>query len=311
MNSNASQPAIHDTLIIGGGPAGLTAALYLGRALRSTLVIDAESAGRSSWVQHNHNYPGFPEGIQIQDLVRRCKEQAQRYGASFLTGLVTSLEQLSTDHFTARVNGHSCHGRTVLIATGVTDRWVEFPGSAAFIGRSMHWCAVCDGYEMRGQRVLVVGNSPTAALEASQLKRFTSTVSILVDPDNHTLSKADLEGLARFGVKLHYGRIARASQSGPGMCAGIVTTQGEELAVDHIFSMLGSTPNTGFATNLGPAMNTDGFVTVDTEARTSCPGVFAAGDVTRLFSHQVVTAAHEGATAAMAIAHDLWQDDNS
>lgn len=171
----------------------------------------------------------------------------------------------------------------------------------------MHWCIVCDGYEMQGQRVLVVGNNEVAAEDARQLLRFTPDVALLLEPGEHALSSRRLRQLEQNGVTIHTGRIAGTECRDPGWCTSVVTDAGEQIPVDHIFSVLGAVPNTDLAAGLGLAVDGDGYIRTDTEARTSVPGVYAAGDVTRLFSHQVITAAHEGATAAMAIAWDLWQ----
>ena len=310
MAAKSTSSQVFDSVIIGGGPAGMSAAIYLGRALRSTLVIDAESPGRTEWAQQNHNLFGFPGGIPIRDLADRGRKQAQEFGATFLNERVSSIEKEAGNLFRVRAKRRIYRARTVVICTGVTDRWVEFPGSEACIGRSMHWCIVCDGYEMQGQRVLVVGNDAEAVEEARQLKHFTKNVGLLLEPGVHTVKRAGIAQLEADGVALFYGRIADATCRRPGMCVSVETEQGEVIAVDHIFSVLGSVPNVDLALQLGLKLNKDGLIKVDTEARTSIAGVFAAGDVTRLFSHQVVAAAHEGATAGMAIAADLWTHEN-
>jgi thioredoxin reductase (NADPH) len=311
--SDSTHPApstIYDTAIIGGGPAGLTAAIYLGRALRSTIVIDTEAPGRSNWLQMNHNYLGFPDGIPVRELADRGREQARKYGATFVDARATKIRQESPTLFMIWAEEQWYRARTVILATGVTDRWVEFPGSADKIGRSMHWCVVCDGFEMQGQRVLIVGNTAEVVEEARQLQRFTSSVELLLEPDEHEVTPAQIGQLEAAGIEIHYGRIAGAACEQTGMCKGIVTDQGDEIALDHIFSLLGATPNVHLAEQLDIELTEGGFIQVDTEARTSVPGVFAAGDVTNLFSQQVLSAAHEGATAAMAIASDLWSLEN-
>ena len=301
---------IFDTLIIGGGPAGLSATVYLGRSLRSVVVFDCPQPGRSDWVQRNFNYLGFPDGITARELGDRGRQQAERYGAVFIEELVTSLTRRADGLFEARSDTATLLGRTVVLATGVSDRWATFPGSAELIGRSMHWCIVCDGYEMRGQRVLIIANDSHDAEVALQLCRFTREVTLLVEPGTPPFAEEMNRALSEQSIRVHHGRIASATGAERGMCTAVITDTGETIEADHLFSLLGADPNTGLARSLGAGLSPEGYVTVDTEARTTVPGLYAAGDVTRLFSHQVVTAAHEGATAAMAIAYDLYEQEN-
>jgi thioredoxin reductase (NADPH) len=298
----------YDALIIGGGPAGLSAAIYLARSLRSVVVIDSDRPARSDWVQVNHNFLGFPGGVSIVELCQRGREQAELYGARFLNAEVTALAQ-SGDHFQATIEGDIVRGRAVILATGVRDRWVEFPGYEEYIGRSMHWCVVCDGYEMRGQRVLIVGNDEHAAVVSLQMRRFTDRITLLVHPDAPPLLELLQAELSRSGIHCMTGEIATARAREPGYFAAVVLVGGEEIELDHLFSEQGAEPNVALAQALGMGMTDEGFIKVDTEARTSIPFIYAAGDVTRLFSHQVITAAHEGATAATTLAWDLFAQD--
>jgi thioredoxin reductase (NADPH) len=301
---------VFDSLIIGGGPAGLSAAVYLGRSLRTTAVFDCPQPGRSDWVQRNYNYLGFPDGITARELSDRGRQQAERYGAIFIEELVTSLTRRTDGLFEARGDQTTLIGRTVVLATGVTDRWARFPGSEDYIGRSMHWCIVCDGYEMRGQRVLIIANDCHDAEVALQLCRFTREVTLLVEPGTLPFAESMNRVLEEQGIRVHHGRIASVTCAERDVCAAVVTDAGEEIEADHLFSLLGADPNSELARSLGAALSPEGYVTVDTEARTTVPGLYAAGDVTRLFSHQIVTAAHEGAAAAMAIAYDLFKEEN-
>jgi thioredoxin reductase (NADPH) len=301
---------VFDSLIIGGGPAGLSAAVYLGRSLRSVAVFDCPAPGRSDWVQRNYNYLGFPEGITARELSDRGRQQAERFGAVFIEELVTSLIQRADGLFEARSDQTTLCGRTVVLATGVTDRWASFPGSEDFIGRSMHWCIVCDGYEMRGQRVLIIANDSHDAEVALQLCRFTREVTLLVEPGTPPFAESMNRALSEQGIRVHHGRIATATGKERGACSAVLTDAGETIEADHLFSLLGADPNSDLARSLGAGLSPEGYITVDTEARTTIPGLYAAGDVTRLFSHQVVTAAHEGAAAAMAIAYDLYKQEH-
>jgi thioredoxin reductase (NADPH) len=303
------QPDHYDALIVGGGPAGLSAAIYLARSLRSVVVIDSDRPARSDWVQVNHNYLGFPDGISIVDLGKRGRAQAEQYGARFYETEATSISRLDGE-FEVTAGQHKLCGRAVILATGVTDNWVEFPGYEEFIGRSMHWCIVCDGYEMQGQRVLVVGDDEHAAQVAMQMVRFTNDVSLLVRMEAPEMDQRLRQALSARGIRVMSGEIATARAREPGVFAAVVLAGGEEIEVDHLFSEQGARPNVALAESMGIDLTDDGYIRVDTEGRTSMAAIYAAGDVTRLFSHQVVTAAHEGATAATSLAYDLFAAEN-
>jgi thioredoxin reductase (NADPH) len=307
--SEEAAPATYDAVIIGGGPAGLTAAIYLARSLRSVAVVDCDRPARSDWVQVNHNYLGFPDGISIVDLGKRGRAQAEQYGARFYETEATSISRLDGE-FEVTAGQHKLCGRAVILATGVTDNWVEFPGYEEFIGRSMHWCIVCDGYEMQGQRVLVVGDDEHAAQVAMQMVRFTNDVSLLVRMEAPEMDQRLRQALSARGIRVMSGEIATARAREPGVFAAVVLAGGEEIEVDHLFSEQGARPNVALAESMGIDLTDDGYIRVDTEGRTSMAAIYAAGDVTRLFSHQVVTAAHEGATAATSLAYDLFAAEN-
>ncbi|MEA2525401.1 MAG: thioredoxin reductase [Thermomicrobiales bacterium] len=301
---------LYDALVIGGGPAGLSAAIYLARACRSVAVIDCDRPGRSDWAQVNHNYLGFPEGISIVELCTRGREQAERFGASLHQTEVASLTQ-EEGLFKACGPGLVLHGRAVVLATGVTDRWAEFPGYEEYIGRTMHWCIVCDGYEMQAQRVVVVGNDKNAAEMAMQMLGYTDHVILLTNSGALGLPQTTVRALDARGIRLVVGRIASARAKELGVFEVLHIEGGTEIELDHLFSAQGAEPNTALARALGVELTTNGYIKVDVEAKTSVPGVFAAGDVTRLFSHQVLTAAHEGATAATAVDYYLFQLDQN
>jgi thioredoxin reductase (NADPH) len=307
--SEEAAPATYDAVIIGGGPAGLTAAIYLARSLRSVAVFDCDRPARSDWVQVNHNYLGFPDGISIVDLGKRGRAQAEQYGARFYETEATSISRLDGE-FEVTAGQHKLCGRAVILATGVTDNWVEFPGYEEFIGRSMHWCIVCDGYEMQGQRVLVVGDDEHAAQVAMQMVRFTNDVSLLVRMEAPEMDQRLRQALSARGIRVMSGEIATARAREPGVFAAVVLAGGEEIEVDHLFSEQGARPNVALAESIGIDLTDDGYIRVDTEGRTSMAGIYAAGDVTRLFSHQAMTAAHEGATAATSLAYDLFAAEN-
>jgi thioredoxin reductase (NADPH) len=301
----------YDALIIGGGPAGLSAAVYLARAQRSVAVIDCDRPARSDWQQVNRNYLGFPGGISIVELCRLGQEQARDFGADICNTEVTAIEWQDGGFRVACTDGTTLSSRGVVIATGVTDRWVTFPDYEQFIGRTMHWCIICDGCEMQGQRVVVAGNDADAVEMAVQMKRFTDDVAFVTNSDTIDLSAEDAGWLERSDIPITVGRITGARAGAPGVFDAILVDGGREIALDHLFSAQGSEANSDLARSLGVALDGNGFIRVDAGAKTNIAGVYAAGDVTRLFSHQVVTAAHEGATAASGLDYYLFEQDQA
>jgi len=299
-----------DAMIVGGGPAGLSAAVSIGRACRSVLLFDCPRPSRSDWAQTNHNYLGFPDGVSIRDLVDRGRRQAERFGARIVTASVDGIAR-DGETFVVRTTDETYRARSVILATGVTDRWPEFPGYEDYIGRSLHWCLVCDGYEMRGKRVLVVGSDDHAAEMAAQLTRFAARVALLTNADQPAFSEATRASLLRHGIEVVVGRLIGARPRALGEFAAVLLADGQEIQTDHVFGAQGAVPNADLARALGVTLTDDGYIKVDTEAKTSVPGVYAAGDVTRLFSHQVATAVHEGATAAAALSHALFEQDEA
>jgi thioredoxin reductase (NADPH) len=299
----------YDAVIVGGGPAGLSAAIYLARACLSVALFEAEKPGRSDWGQVNHNYLGFPDGISIDDLCARGRAQAERFGVHIQNAVVETVER-DTRGFTVTAGGTTHHGRGLVLATGVMDKWVQFPGYEEYIGKTMHWCVTCDGYEMQDQRVLVVGNDADTAELALQLLGYRpSSVTVLTNNGAVGLKPETVQELQRHGIELVVDRIVEARAESPGCFEAVLLERGGELLIDHLFSAQGSEPNSALARSLGLDLAEGGYIDVDIEARTSVAGVYAAGDVTRLNAHQVLTAAHEGATAACSLIYALYEQD--
>lgn len=293
-----------DVLVIGGGPAGLSTALYLARLDRSVLLVDA-GHGRSTWHQVNHNYLGFPGGVPARRLRELGREQLGEYEqVQCLNHKIDGIKQCSGG-FTARGQAGEWRARAVVIATGVVDHYPHFEGWDEYVGRSMFWCITCDGYACKGKRVVIVGNLDETAAETLQLQRFTSHLTLLTNSHERSISEPFQQRLAAAGIPLIHDRIERINGE-DGMCQELVTVEGQRLEFDQLFSVQGATPQSELAVDLGVSLTDAGYITVDTEQATNIPGVFAAGDVTRLHSHQISTAVHEGGQAAQAANYFLY-----
>jgi thioredoxin reductase (NADPH) len=297
----------YDCIIVGGGPAGLAAAIYLSRFNRRALVFD-HGRGRSTTPEINENYLGFPDGIASLELRERGREQALRFGAAFIEAKV---EDLRADEggFVAVTDAAEVRGRTAILATGVEDWLPEFDNepARAYFGISLFWCITCDGHKVRDRRVAVVGADDEAATTALQFLNFTPFVSLITNraAGDDGISDRKRGDLRAHGVALHEGEVGRLEGDDGRMRA--VDAGDVRVELDFMFSMQGARPNSLLGQRLGVITDGDGYITVDIEQRTNIPRLYASGDVTKEYAHQIVTAAHEGATAAMTANYDLYE----
>lgn len=299
---------IYDAVIVGGGPAGLSAAIYLARFNRSVLVIDA-GEGRSTSHERNENYLGFPEGIASRELRRRGQQQAARFGAEFAESRADSIERNGAG-FRVGCRGASVACRTLILATGVVDILPEIEGVEEYLGRSLFWCITCDGWKTRGKRVAVVGNSDEAAVTCLQFQNFTDKLVLICNckPEEIAMSERTRRHLLEANIPIVGGCIVRVVGD-DGMMRVVELNDGRRVDLDCMINQQGSRPNSDLALVLGAQLSPEGYIEVDDEQRTNVPMLYAAGDVTRVFAHQIVTAAHEGATAAQAANYDLYRPE--
>jgi thioredoxin reductase (NADPH) len=282
-------------VIVGGGPAGLSAAIYMGRFRRRTLVVDAGD-GRWSYGQVNQNYLGFPAGVGALRLHRLGRQQAERFGVSFLAARVTSIRAVG-EGYAVFAGGRRLRARTVVWATGVQDHWPDFPGARRLVGRRLYWCVVCDGWRTWRRPVLLIGNDDAAARTTLQFLTYTRELTLLVDPARVRLSAPSRTKLADRGVAVVRGRV-KSVRAPEGDCLDVRLEDGRRLRPSYLFSLLGHTARTAEVRGLGLGLTRKGHVRIDDKCRTRRRGFFAAGDVTSRHTHQVVSAAHEGAMAA-------------
>ena len=296
---------MYDALILGGGPAGLSAAIYLGRFLRRVLVIDA-GEGRSSFAQVNENYLGFPDGITTRELRDLGRKQAERFGVHFEESRVERVEK-TEDGFRAYTTTGDFDAKTLLFATGVTDVWPDLPDIKNWIGRQVFWCITCDGHKTVDKTLICIGNTDEAATTTMQFLLFTPHITLLADPQYARFSPEKLAALEQHNIPVVLARPDRFDFSPDGSrLTGLCLDNGDLLPGDMIFSLLGVRPNTGLARDMGLALDEHGYIVMDEEGQTSVRGVFAAGDLTRKYTQQVASAVHAGAEAAQTMNYYLY-----
>jgi thioredoxin reductase (NADPH) len=296
-----------DTIIVGGGPAGLSCAVYLARYLRSVAVFDM-GHGRSTHHQTNHNYLGFPGGIRAVDLRQRGVEQLSVYDhVEVLKHSVDHLRQ-EDDGFIAGGQFGEYFGRTLVIATGVLDHYPHFHGWESYVGISLFWCITCDGYESSDAVITVAGHTNGSAGEAMQLSRLSKDVTLITNSHAMEIEDKYLDRLAAAGIEVIHDKI-KAGHGADGQLEFLETEGGRQIPTQRVFITQGATPETHIAQQLGVEMNESGYILIDTEQKTSVPGVYAAGDITQLHSHQISAAVHEGAQAASAANYYMYPDE--
>jgi thioredoxin reductase (NADPH) len=293
-----------EVLVVGGGPAGLSAALYLARYIRRVALFDA-GQGRSTWHQINQNYLGFPGGVAALTLRELGLQQLANYRQVAVLPHKVEAVRRADEWFVAETQNGAWRGLAVIFCTGVVDHYPHFEGWDEYVGRSMFGCITCDGYGCIGARVVVLGNTDATAAEALQLQRFTDQLRLLTHSDDCRISPKFRDRLQRAGIPLIHDRVVSVEGRG-GQFEALRTRGGQRIALDQLFSQQGATPQVELASQLGVRLSANGYIETDSEQKTNVPGVYAAGDVTRLHSHQVTTAVHEGGQAASAANYFLY-----
>ena len=294
---------IYEVIIVGGGPAGLTAGLYSSRAgLTSILIEKGIFGGQITYAEHVENFTGFPQGISGQELGEKMHEQARKHGLKILTAEVTGLEMQGEMKLVKTTEGDYT-GRTVIMAGGAVRRKLGVEGETRLTGRGVSYCAVCDSAFFRDQRVAVVGGGDTAITEALHLAKFASNITIIHRRDQlragHVLQeKLRSEPKIDFLWDTTVTAIEGADMVERIKLLNVKTGQGAEMEVSGVFVSVGTNPDTEYVKTLLP-LDESGYIITNEKMETPVPGIFAAGDIRHNSARQAITAAGDGATAAI------------
>jgi thioredoxin reductase (NADPH) len=297
-----SEPDL-DCLIIGGGPAGLTAAVYLARFHLKLRVIDAGKS-RASLIPCTNNHAGFPDGVSGAELIERMQRHAQRFGAAIVTGRVTRLERIDGG-FSAEYGAGPVTARTVLLATGVANRRPPMDESLhdeALARGLIRYCPICDAYEVTDRKVGVIGSGRHGVAEAAFLRGYTADITLIAPDNAHSLAAEDRARLEELGIRTIDGPCHAVAGLNDSI---VVETPGGHHTFDSIYPALGSDIHNELAAQIGVALNKGtGCILVDAHQRTNVPGAYAAGDVV-IGLDQISHAMGEGGVAAVTIRNDL------
>lgn len=295
----------YDVVIVGGGPAGLTAGIYAGRGQLKTVILEKGlPGGQIAQTQEVENYPGFDEVISGADLSQRMVKQAEKFGAQIVMDEVSSIAQ-TPDGFVVSGYDADYHAKAVILATGANPKRLNVPGEDEFYGRGVSTCATCDGFFYRGKEVVVVGGGDAAIEEGYFLTKFASKVTIIHRRDTLRANK-EAQKRAFANPKMHFiwNTTVEEVLGEDGQVTGVRTRNaltGEEsiLKTDGIFIYIGHVPNTGFLNGL-LELNATGYVKVRDEIYSNVEGIFVAGDVADEIYRQLGTSVGAGTKAAMA-----------
>lgn len=308
---------MENVIILGSGVAGLSAAIYNARAeLRPLIITGTADGGQIATTTEVENFPGFPEGIMGPELVRRMKEQAERFGARTIYEEAQAFSVNTDGTFTITTDSNSYQTKALIIATGASAKWLDIAEEERFKSNGVHTCATCDGAFYKGKDIIVVGGGDAACEEADFLSKFASNVTLLVRGEQMRASVPMQERVAK-NKKIHitYNAAISAYKGDEKGLSGVtlknnLTGKETEQKIDGVFLAIGHTPNTSIFTG---KLNMDktGYLIVNQKTETSVPGVFAGGDVADNYFRQAITAAGTGAAAAIRAEKYLAEKEHS
>lgn len=309
---------MYDVAILGGGPAGLTAAIYASRARLSTVMIERNyPGGQVAMCENIENYPGYVANTSGFELCTSMKDQAEKFGAEIK---LTEIEKLELDSPHEKIlhaaDGEQIKARTVILSLGANPRRLGVPGEVEFIGRGVSYCAVCDAAFFKDKKLVVVGGGDSAVEDSSFLTRYASSVTIVHRRDKFRAQRIIQErALGNPTINVQWNSVVKSIGGKDSVdhvvLENVQTREQSHLPVDGVFVLIGLDPNTSF---LGGQIKLDelGYIITDDNMRTNIPGVFAAGDVRHKLLRQIVTACADGAIAATAaekyIEDEQWSE---
>lgn len=303
-HSDFDDPKTREVIVVGGGIAGLSAAIYLGRAQRDTLVIDSGHS-MAKWEPVVENYLGFPKGVGGEELLRNGCEQAKRHNVRFVRDEIRTVScKKSGFRLTGRKKTY--HAKQLLLTTGIFHLPPEIPGVKQCLGHSMFFCKDCDGFRVRGKRIAIIGSNNEAVEYALGMLHYSACVIVATNGRRSRWDKRYARWLAEYEIPVERKRITdvdhrkrkiRALDFAGGTC----------VKIDYIFTTRGDIFHTGLAEKLGAKLDADRQIKVDLCMRTSVPGLYAAGCVTPA-NCQMIIAAGQGAAAAQAINRALFEE---
>lgn len=297
-------PPARDVIIVGGGLAGLSAAIYLGRARWNTLVVD-RGKSMARWEPDVQNYLGFPEGIAGEELIRRGREQAQRYDVEFAEDEIQNAA-LGKEGFLLQGKNDSYSSRRLLLATGIYHLPPEIEGVSDCLGHSMFFCKDCDGYRVKGKSIGIYGWTNEAVKYALGLLFYSPTVSIFTDGHPPRWNQFHAGWLEEYHIPLYRQKILCASREGHQL-KSVRLNDETEILLEALFTTRGDVCFNTLAKGFGAKLDEEGQILVDADGKTSVPGLYAAGCVTPA-NCQMIIAAGGGAVAAQAISRDLFEE---
>ncbi len=297
---------VENVIIIGSGPAGLTAGLYTARAeLNPLLLTGNEIGGQVALTNEIENYPGFPEGIAGPELVNRMQQQAERFGCRIEYDYVTKVDFKQHPFRIETANGKTYLAKAVIVATGATPRKLNVPGEKEFTGRGVSYCATCDGFFFRGKELVVVGGGDSALEEGLFLTRFATKVRIVHRRDQLRASQIlQRRAFANDKIEFIWNSVVTSINGDDAVRSvtlkNVKTGEESELKTDGVFIYIGYVPNSElFVGQL--ELDEMGYIMTDKRMHTSVPGVFAAGEIQDRFFRQVATSVGQGCAAAMEV----------
>jgi thioredoxin reductase (NADPH) len=292
-------PKPADCVVVGAGPGGLTAAVYLARYLRDVVVLDDERS-RALWIPRSHNCPGYPQGIPGPELLERLRRQAERYGAWLRQERVEALEHADDGSFVVECGTKTIIARSALLATGAEDVQAPIADLRSAIQRGIvRHCPTCDAYEVRDRRIAILGDGNCRLQEAMLLRSYTSDLTVLSLRRELETSDEERGQLRAVGVDLVDEPVAELVAEAEGVCARLASSD-SVIRFDTIYTALGLRARSELATRLGAEHDEDGMLIVDDHQRTSVPGLYAVGDVVAGLA-QIGVAMGQAAIAASTI----------